>query len=405
MRVAFVVQRYGEAVIGGAETECRRVAQLVGAEADVEILTSCASDYVTWKDVYEPGVEQDGTVQVRRFSVPEPRDIDAFNRFSEDLLARSAPLHEQERWARMQGPYMPDLLEWLERESGRYDVVVFFSYDYAHTYFGAPLVRTPKVIVPLAHDNWVIRLDCYRRTFVGAQGAVFNTPEERALCRRYLGDLPEHTALISVGCETDIEPDAQRFWSKHRDRIGSRAMVCYVGRVDESKGCGELIRHMERYRSERASSDVALVLAGPRVMHLPSYPWLHYLGFVDDRTKYDVFAASVAHVVPSPNESLSIAALEGWLAGRPLLANGRCEVLAGQCRRSNGGLYYTSFEEFREALDLLLTNEELSRRMGDLGRRFTRANYRWESVAQRWLALLDSVVAGAGATSRQVAVT
>jgi len=41
--------------------------------------------------------------------------------------------------------------------------------------------------------------------------------------------------------------------------------------------------------------------------------------------------------MPSYYESLSIVALEAWALGRPVLANGRCDVLKGQCLRSNAG--------------------------------------------------------------------
>ena len=42
--------------------------------------------------------------------------------------------------------------------------------------------------------------------------------------------------------------------------------------------------------------------------------------------------------MPSYFESLSMVALEAWALGRPVLANGRCDVLKGQCIRSNAGL-------------------------------------------------------------------
>ena len=54
--------------------------------------------------------------------------------------------------------------------------------------------------------------------------------------------------------------------------------------------------------------------------------------------------------MPSYLESLSMVALEAWALGKPVLANGQCDVLQGQCIRSNGGLYYESFEEFVETL-------------------------------------------------------
>jgi glycosyltransferase involved in cell wall biosynthesis len=55
-------------------------------------------------------------------------------------------------------------------------------------------------------------------------------------------------------------------------------------------------------------------------------------------------------MMPSRFESLSMVALEAWALGRPVLANGACDVLKGQCIRSNAGLYYESYQEFAETL-------------------------------------------------------
>ena len=44
-RIAFVVPRYGAEIGGGAEEECRRLAELLAADLDVTVLTSCALDY------------------------------------------------------------------------------------------------------------------------------------------------------------------------------------------------------------------------------------------------------------------------------------------------------------------------------------------------------------------------
>jgi hypothetical protein len=48
MKVALVVQRYGPEVHGGAETLARRMAELLAEHVELEVLTTCAIDYLTW---------------------------------------------------------------------------------------------------------------------------------------------------------------------------------------------------------------------------------------------------------------------------------------------------------------------------------------------------------------------
>ncbi len=53
-----------------------------------------------------------------------------------------------------------------------------------------------------------------------------------------------------------------------------------------------------------------------------------------------------------------------------MLANGRCDVLRGQCIRSRAGLYYDNFEEFAETLFTLTMNRSLNAALGENGRHY-----------------------------------
>ena len=86
-------------------------------------------------------------------------------------------------------------------------------------------------------------------------------------------------------------------------------------------------------------------------MQIPEHPQIRSLGYVSDDLRRALLAHARVLVVPSPYESLSIVLLEAWNHGVPALVNARCKVLHGQVRRANGGLYYRTFNEFREALD------------------------------------------------------
>ncbi len=132
----------------------------------------------------------------------------------------------------------------------------------------------------------------------------------------------------------------------------ARPYVLCVGRIDLSKGVGDLVEHHARYR--RAVPDGPdLVLIGSGDAALPEHPWLHRLGFVDEQVKHDALAGATVVVVPSPYESLSLAQLEAWSHGRPTLANAASPVLVGQSRRSGGGLWYADGDEYLVMLDLL----------------------------------------------------
>ena len=120
-------------------------------------------------------------------------------------------------------------------------------------------------------------------------------------------------------------------------------------------------------------------------------PGIVYLGFLPDPEKWDALAACELLVMPSRLESLSMVSLEAWWAGRPVLANAKCDVLRGQCQRSNAGLYYASYEEFREALALLESDAALRAGLGANGRRYFDAHYTWETIERKYLRLLELV--------------
>jgi glycosyltransferase involved in cell wall biosynthesis len=119
-----------------------------------------------------------------------------------------------------------------------------------------------------------------------------------------------------------------------------------------------------------------------------------HLGVLSDAEKLSVIGASRLLVHPSPFESLSMALLEAWKMGRPALVNGRCAVLRGQVQRANGGLYYTSYEEFAEGLGWLLGRPRAADALGRAGRAYYEANYAWPIVMGKYERLLASVHAG-----------
>jgi glycosyltransferase involved in cell wall biosynthesis len=75
------------------------------------------------------------------------------------------------------------------------------------------------------------------------------------------------------------------------------------------------------------------------------------------------------------------------------------DVLRGQCKRANAGLYYSSYEEFAAALSLLEGDEALRARLGQHGRAYFEAHYSWPVIERKYLALLEPIVGPARSTA------
>jgi glycosyltransferase involved in cell wall biosynthesis len=415
MKIAFIVQRYGTEILGGSEYHCRLIAERLAPKHQVEVLTTCAQDYITWKNEYPEGTDRIRGVTVRRFANARTRDLEAFNRYSEWIFNSAHTRDDEMEWLRQQGPWCPALQEYLERNQQQYDVLIFFTYLYAPTVLGVRVAPHKSILVPTAHDEPAIHLEIYKEMFSAPAGVAFNTDVERRFLTTHFSmrAVEEET----VGCGVDLSqaqvyqhdkaeeelkddgetvepiPDDERSpaWRPHlagrgvlfkrRHRLhGSLAL--YGGRIDPGKGCEELIEYFSSYVQE--GGDASLVLMGVKLMPLPEEPFIHFAGRLPDNERLQALEAATVVVVPSPYESLSLLALEAFAMGTPVLANARSEVLVDHCQKSNAGLYYADRDEFVEAMKLLVGDHRLRAAMGRNGRAYVRKNYRWDVILAKY---------------------
>jgi glycosyltransferase involved in cell wall biosynthesis len=386
-RVAIVVQRYGAEVTGGSESLARAVATRLAADHDVTVYTTCARDYVTWRNELPEGGEREGGVLVLRFRAEEERELASFNRLSESLYGRPHTIEEELVWLKRQGPYAPGLVSDLERCRDRFEAVLFFTYLYFPTYWGLKAAPERSILVPTAHDEPPLNFSIYESVFSAPRAFAFcSAPEEELVRSRFrLADRP--SAVAGFGVEAPQEPDVEGFRIRHDVR---GPYLLYAGRIDAGKGCAEMLDLYGRYRRDCRGA-AQLLLIGKLAMPMPRVPGVRYLGYLGEAEKVAAMAGAKAILCPSRYESLSIVLLEGLAVGTPGLVSARSPVLKDHVLRSRGGLHYGDGDEFVEALDLLVREEDLRLALGENGRRYVRENYRWDTVMGKYRGLIASV--------------
>ncbi|MGH9345875.1 MAG: glycosyltransferase family 4 protein [Vicinamibacterales bacterium] len=393
MKLAIVVQRYGADISGGAELHARYIAEHLSRQADVRVLTTCARDYVTWRNELPPGPDTVNGVPLERFPVVRERDPHEFGARSARVFRSRHSIADELRWVESGGPFSPALLRGLRRARRELDYILFFSARYYQSIQGARIAADRAVLVPTSERDPALGLSILGALFRGVRGIMYNSLEERALIQGVASNAEVPGVVVGVGSEVPPRADPARFRRKYG--IAS-PFVIYVGRIDENKGCRELFDYFTRY-AERSGQSLLLVLVGTPVLEIPPHPRIRHLGYVSDEDKFDAVAAAVALVMPSHYESLSMVVLEAWALGRPVLANARCDVLLGQCLRSNGGLYYEDSIEFSAALDRLLHDRPLAAALGAGGRAYYERHYAWPVVERKYMdmfARLDAENAG-----------
>ena len=391
MRVAFVVQRYGTEVVGGAELHCRWVAERLAERHEVEVLTTTATDYLTWDNVLPEGRQDVNGVTVRRFRVARPRRADRFDDVANRVCFFEHTDDDERRWMEEHGPSCPALVDHLRAHQADFDALVFFSYRYWTTYHGLQVAPEKSLLVPTAEHDRVLYLRLFRPFFRLPAAIVFNTAEERELIERVTGNVGLPGDVVGTGINRPSAVPVDEVASR-LDLLGD--YLVYVGRIEPEKGCAVMIDHFLRYQRE-TRANLTLALLGRSTMEIAENVHLQPLGVATEAEKLAAIARARALVMPSRHESLSMVVLESWMMGRPVLVNGDCEVLRGQVLRANGGLYYRRYEEFAAAVDTLRADPALADALGRQGQAYFEANYSWDVVLAKYETLLARVKAAA----------
>jgi len=322
-------------------------------------------------------------VTVRRFQVRQ-RDTALFDQVNYKLMYNLPVTSAEEQVYVTEMINSPRLYEFISDRRKDY-VYLFIPYMFGPTYWGSRVCPERSVLIPCLHDESYARMQVTRQMCESVRGLFFNSAEEKGLAEKLYRLDPQRLTVAGVPVDCAWSADARRF----RKKYGLADFFLYAGRTEKGKGADLLVEYFCRYL--RDTGCVAnLVFIGGGKLEIPDgyCSRIINLGFLPLQDKYDAYAAAIALCVPSIMESFSLVTMESWLEGRPVIVNAQCPVTSDFCLQSNGGLYFSDYDEFREILNLYIEDPGLCAALGASGRRYVLENFQPDVVADRyWKAL------------------
>jgi glycosyltransferase involved in cell wall biosynthesis len=386
-KIAIINQRYGLEVNGGSELYSRQIAERLIAKYDVEVLTSCAVEYVKWANYYKEGVEDINGVTVRRFPTVHERIPKIFSALDSYMLSNpDADVETSDKWIENMGPYCPDLVEYVDAHQDEYEAIIVVTYLYYTAVKSIVRIKNKAIFIPTAHQEPYIHYDMYKKVFGSADAFVFLTDEEKDLVHAIFHNEDVPYEVMGVGVDVPDEVDANRFKKKYN----LDEYIIYVGRIDEGKDCPRLFKYFMEYK-KRNKNNLKLVLMGKAVCDIPKSKDIISLGFVSDEDKFDGIKGAKALILPSKFESLSISVLEAMTLSIPVIVNGICDVLKGHCVKSNGGLYYKNYFEFEGCVNYLLTHPDEYASMCANARKYVEDYFQWDDIMNKFDKIIERV--------------
>lgn len=424
LRIAFIVPRFHESVVGGAEKLTGDYADILKGSHQIDIITTNAVT-TDWQPELETGRFETDGMTVYRFDAGNPR-TSVWNDLNDFWARKAAEIRErdgipqprifgyadsqkktltsfiqpyytyiklrfgnrvywssvlQEEWIRQQGPHSTELLAYLADNQYKYDLFFFFSYLYSPVFFGSLLVPFQKrIFVPMLHNEDAALLPVFSEQALRMKYLLWNTSEEKDLARKIwkidngeiIGDFVENRPFVNRSREHNI---------------------IYAGRLDSGKGVGELISYFQEY-SRKSHSDLQLRVAGRGPLEVEGRN-IDPVGFVSNQELSKTIYFAKATAIPSRLESFSLLLLESLGQGTPVIVPGDSPVLCGHVKRSDAGWIYHSKEEFFQILSDIEKNPGYCEEKGRKGADYIQKYYTREIITRKLQVFVEKAAASA----------
>jgi glycosyltransferase involved in cell wall biosynthesis len=408
-KICFVVCQYGEKVNGGAEVHCRMLAERLSPYYNIDSLTTKIINYNTFEEYYTTTHEVVGRINILRFSCT-PFDPHLYKKWKNRTkwsrkirrtlfrlhllkpLANIFPVwnmgvKNEIEMQKFNGFYSAGLLQYLKEHQEDYEAIIFMTFYWPHTIFGAMIAPNKSILIPTAHNQSDLFRSIQTHVFTQVKHIAFNTNEEKKLAENIFGRKMADNSIVAVGVETETEilPKDELYEKFHLPDM----YILYFGRICKSKKVNILIRRFIDYK-KKYPGELKLVLTGRLFMEKVNHPDLIYTGFVSESEKLALIKNARLVINPSTHESLSLLLLEAMKLGKTALVNGRSAVMKAHCIESGMAAdYYMSKRDFAEKINKYVFGEKNLQGDNEKAISYVNQNYNWDVIIDKLRKIID----------------
>jgi glycosyltransferase involved in cell wall biosynthesis len=376
---------------GGAELLARNMARELNKRGvETIVLTTCSrSPYDSWwQDADEPGVYDVEGVKTFRFptnKIREPYDS------AIKKITRGKELSVQEQRDFFHFGLNSDVLVQAVRNylNDGYQLIAL-PYFYGLTHSVVNEYRKQISLVPCFHDEPQFYWSATEQLLANSKQIFFNSLDEKELTIRHYGRRIGRSVVEGVVTGVGVELTLTEEQLQDKPREAPESYFIYAGRKERGKNVHLLCEWFDEYNRRFDRHTKLVFIGGGDKSLLPDSDVYVDFDFVSEQRKLQLIRGSKGLINLSDNESFSLVIMEGWLCGVPCVVSANCAVTRNHVRRSNGGLFVSSSDEFCLALNYLADNDAKRTELAANGREYVAREFSFDAVLSRYLEALDA---------------
>ena len=302
----------------------------------------------------------------------------------------------------------------LFQNINNYDVVHIhwlYSFSSLIAAIAAQYAHVPYVFQPNGSlDPYLMKKNRWLKNFYNtiwgnyiiqhAAGIIFTSEAECNFADLHKANVPEHVVPVGLDWKDYAILPSQGQFRKQYPAVADKKIILFLGRISRQKGLDLLIPAFHAVKSRVPNAH--LVIAGPdsegygeTIRQLigefnleDSVTWV---GYLSREMKLAAYVDCDLYVLPSYAENFGATVTEALACEKPVVITNRVNICDEIEKAQAGIVVECAVESIVNGMRLVLEDPNLSRQLGQKGRKLVQQKYTWDVVLRELITVYQGV--------------